>query len=73
MATYQIGDVDEYGYCLRRQRGPIQLWETRKGNFVIYLSVSNKGDLFVFRKYHDDANALFDDVCLLLPNLEPEL
>ena len=70
--TYEIGETDEYGYTKRRHRGPVEMWETPNGNFVVYLSATNEHILYGFRKYLEDANALFDSVCLMLPNLESE-
>ncbi len=72
MSTYNIGDADEWGYILRRRRGPVELWETPNG-YVVYLSLSAEGyELHGRRKYRQDADALFDDACLMLPNLPPE-
>ncbi len=69
---YRIGQTDPYGYTKRRQRGPVEMWETQSGNFVVYLSATDEHVLHGFRKYREDADALFDSVCLVLPHLEPE-
>jgi len=69
---YHIGQTDPYGYTKRRQRGPVEMWETPSGNFVVYLSATDEHVLHGFRKYREDADALFDSVCLVLPHLELE-
>ncbi len=73
MSTYNIGDADEWGYILKNRRGPVALWETPNGNYVVYLSATNEHVLYGFRKYREDADALFDSVCNMFPNLEPEV
>ena len=55
--AYSIGDVDEWGYALRRRRGPIELWETQNGNHIFYLSLSPEGyKLHGHRKLRQDAD-----------------
>jgi len=71
MSAYKIGDVDEWGYTKRDQRGPVELWETRNGNYVVYLYATNEHVLHAFRKYREDADAVFDSVCNMFPNLPP--
>lgn len=72
MNTYNIGDADEWGYILRRRRGPVELWETPKEYYVVYLYATNEHVLNAPRKYREDADAVFDSVCNMFPNLGPE-
>jgi hypothetical protein len=53
MSRYRIGYVDEWGYILRNQSGPVELWETPNGNFVVYLYVTSTDTdvLHAMRKY----------------------
>jgi len=68
MTIYNIGDADEWGYILRNRRGPVELWETPNGNFVVYLYATNEHVLYAVRKYREDADALFDSACNMFPN-----
>jgi len=71
--TLFIGYRDQWGNTLKRHRGAVTLWETPKGYYGVYLSVSTQGyELHGLRKYRQDADALFDEACLMLQNLLPE-
>lgn len=63
MVVYKIGDQDAWGNILKRQKWPVQLWETPNGNYLIYLWVTEWDTLHTYRKHRKDADALFDGVC----------
>ena len=71
MSAYRIGHV-ERGNILRRKRGPVELWETLSENNIIYLRVTAEDVLWAVRRYRKDADKLFESVCSMFPNLEPE-
>ena len=72
MNTYNVGETDEWGFTLRRLRGPVELWETPNGNYAVYLYAANEDTLHASRKYREDADELFNGVCNMFPDLEPE-
>jgi hypothetical protein len=71
MSAYKLGAV-EGGYTLRRKRGTVELWETPGGGYIIYLYVTAEHVLWAMRKNREDADAFFDSICNLLPDLGPE-
>ena len=72
MTSYSIGDADEWGYILRSHRGPVALWETPNGNYVVYLYAPDEHFLYAFRKRREDADAIFYSFCNMLASLPPE-
>lgn len=63
MNNYNIGDTDEWGYVLRDRLEPVELWETPKHYYVVYLSVTSEHVLYAFRKHHADALEIFESIC----------
>lgn len=63
MNNYDIGDTNEWGYILREHWGPVELWETPKHYYVVYLMVTSEHILYAFRKYHTDALDIFESIC----------
>jgi len=62
-----IGQTDEWGYTLLDNKGPVELYQTPREYYVVYLWVTNDDYLSVVRKYRQDAELLFDSVCNMLP------
>jgi hypothetical protein len=69
MRTFRIGEKDEYGFIYRGGRGPIQLWETPKGYYGVYLYLENEDYLCAIRKDRQIAETLLDSVYNMLSNL----
>ena len=66
MSAYKIGDRDYCGNILRKHKGPVYLWESPNGNYLIYLYVEDWRGLNTSRKKLKDAETLFDSVCNML-------
>lgn len=69
----RVGQVDKEGNILKRQRHFVQLWEQSKNKgFVVCIWPTPEDTLWSYRKHRDDADKLFDNVCLIFSNLPPE-
>ena len=66
MEVCKIGDTNEWGDVLRRENNPVQLWETRRGYFLVDLWVTEYDALHIVRKYRQDADKIFDNVSDML-------
>ena len=57
-----IGQTDEWGYTCLRRTGGLELFETPKGYYAVYLWVTREDYLTVVRKHREAAESIFDSL-----------
>ena len=62
----KIGDTDEWGFTLLKRSGRVELYQTPKGYYTIYLTVNEDEYLTVVRKKLEKAAKLFNSICDML-------
>ena len=74
MPNIGIGNADNYGFILRRLRGPVELWESPNpnGGFTVGIWVTPDYWLHAYRKERSVADDFFNSTCLMLAGLPPE-
>ena len=62
----EIGDVNESQAICVKTSGPVELWNTSSGSYVVYLHLDD--DLFLYKKrgYPEEAEQLFEAVAKMV-------
>lgn len=66
VSKINIGDTDEWGFTLLKRHGPVELFQTPKEFYSVYLWVNEDEYLTVVRKEREKAKNLFDSICDML-------
>lgn len=55
-----IGQTNEEGAICVNKKGPVELWGTSSGNYIVYFHIDEGVFLYNTREYPEEANQLFD-------------
>ena len=55
-----IGDIDKDGNKVIKEGGSAQLWETPKGNYLVYLWLDEKRNLHKCRANREEAYEIYN-------------
>ena len=56
----RIGQTNEQGAICINKRGPVELWNTSRGHYIVYFYIGEGVFLYNSRDYPEEAQQLFD-------------